>query len=279
MRNWIVPRDQLGRSDDEGASAHYFLDVQRRANEPSVAPGDRLLLFSLGREEVKFVSQAEVQPRTPHPLSAPRDLRPLPVSEPVALSHSHDLDYFLYSLTFVKDLERPTKYFEKSLRSIPPHDFDTIVRGNVFHSRDTFYRLYRPLPPRLQVAYQTHLVAEGLINDDLPFYKRATTLLEFLAEEVLPVLEQLHHTATSYDQIKCPGKPLFEQLAGYEYVPESQRFRVYHFGLYGSVATEVVRWGAEFGDSRETLTQAVSLLTELRRSEEGYEEFPWTPPY
>jgi hypothetical protein len=105
-----------------------------------------------------------------------------PFSDPLAL------DVMWYSLTIVRNLERPWLHFRRGYRLLPAVDFESIKRGERFVARSGYYELLNALPPSLRAAYQAEeiLAANGR-RTRASFRQLLERLHTFIDERVLAV--------------------------------------------------------------------------------------------
>jgi len=194
MKLWLV------RADAPSVTVNSDKSITIRSKRtPRIKEGDKAVLLTK-QEFAQWATVKDVEPLDEVTL----DLRPspefdVPLEEPSKPGVKHfkvEVDTWvtiegslladlLFSLTFIKNVHKPSLYLRRGYRSLHESDFTTIVQGDVFLARTAYFELLTALPSDTQLAFQVSQLLSG--TSDAPFVDQLQQLQLFIDEQVLSI--------------------------------------------------------------------------------------------
>ena len=170
----------------------------------SIRQGDELLLLSRSEGRQAFTAYTSVV--TVESPSSERDDRLqthrvlvdhwLPLEPPVYL------DLFIFSLTIVRNLDRPNLHFRSGYRRLPEEDVMSIRKAEPFVARTTYYKLLNALPDGLQSSFLADLLLDTSFANATRFQERARKLITFIDERVVAAGTLIHAMEKTIAQLE-----------------------------------------------------------------------------
>jgi hypothetical protein len=266
MADWLVRNAESTKVDLQ----HKQVRIRIRRTL-GIKEGDRLVLLAAPGIQPTFTHVATVNRIR---MFQEEDVRlyNVEVDDWSALDRQVARDEFRYSLTIVRNLERPYLHFLRGYRLLPESDYEAIVRGEPFLARSAYMELFLALPNSLQRTFRAENLA--LETERAPYAERLRALFLFLDERVLEVGRLLREIGDSWHQLSALEdqgfslRPYFvdedHEKVPYDILAQAKVFEDLQKELSPSVAPEREQEG-------ESLFSLITqeLQTESRRQSEG----------
>lgn len=198
MTYWLVRFDAPSITVEDDSKKIFI----RSKRAPRIARGDHVLLV----KNKLFHSLAVVESRsTPAPADQFGDLleTTINVEEWTLISDGLPYDLQAFSLSFVRNFERPYVHFSRGYRTLKREDFETITGKKIFLARTAYLELYHALPQVMQREFDYHEAMNSLSNRSEPRYSyRLFRLREFIETRILEVGAQLKQMTETLDSLE-----------------------------------------------------------------------------
>lgn len=214
-RDWLIREGARSVSIDR-QTRRITLTTRGRTG---FGPGDRVLIMAGPLKEATFREWAAIADvSVPTPDENGLITTVLYLDEIVGIPEPNEARLFLYSLTFVRNLERPDRHFYRPYRLVPSEDFASIVEGELFVSRTAYYEFLKALPEDLQIAVQFEESIWFLENIEYrSFAARLRRLREFLETRLLSVGRVLSQMGRTLGELDLQDR--FERRVGHQVAP------------------------------------------------------------
>ena len=201
MTAWLVRKTAHGVTVDPKRPLFHVHSTTR----PGFRPGDDVVLAYGYGGAISFECYANIvkveQKQDPGSL----------VNTAVTVDHwrnlpkDTDLKLMQFSLTIVRNLERPHLHFRRAYRRLPTVDLETLKGGEPFVERSTYYLLLHSLPAALRVGFEDELRQASSERTGAPrLESRLRLLLNFVGNRVLSVgqlLQRINALLAEHDSL------------------------------------------------------------------------------
>jgi hypothetical protein len=184
------------------ASASTLQITQRR--RPSIRQGDRILLFSHRREEVRFFAECVVEAATATETDGDQVVFDAHLGPAGELEPERRLSDFTYSLLKVFRYADPSRHFNHSYARLGVDDYTTLREANIFWARTAFGTYLNALPEvvlpefvRLVVDVQPGLLVSGAQYSHLWKHLRGFIVRQYLG--AYDLMQAIAKTTESLD--------------------------------------------------------------------------------
>ena len=162
----------------------------------------------------------------------------------VQLPEETTLGLMQFSLTFVRNLERPNVHFRRTYRKLPEADTQTLAEGDPFVMRTAYYNFLYALPSEMQRTFIRELEdTSARARDRTRLDERLSMLLGLVERRILCVgrtLQQLDAVIAQFQELtddrgsrvthefvpgSAEGEPGFGSQRGDEVSPQAGYFR------------------------------------------------------
>lgn len=182
MNFWLVRADAPSVTVDSKVGM-----IIRSRTAPRLKVGDQIVLANNGKFTkhgiVQKVDSSDGRTSALQPFSYGGRIK-LAVEKWESIADSKIAD-LRFSLTFIKDVNRPERHLRRNYRSVKASDFRTIVHGEVFLARTAYFELLTSLPGDTRLKFEILQMRTHRTND--PFLNRLEALETFIEQRVLSV--------------------------------------------------------------------------------------------
>lgn len=191
LTHWMIRGDAPSIQVDDQSST--FIIKSRR--KPRIRPNDDLLLMRRDLGLGTFTHHATVRRMEDRPATEDEGSQShkVVIDRWVPLDPPVEVDLFRYSLTAIRNQEKPYLHFNLGYRTLSNPDVSAILKAEPFLARTTYYELLNALPLELHREFLIEFALDQTFSEsEASFHERTRRLINFIESRLLSVGKLLH---------------------------------------------------------------------------------------